>query len=674
MQSAARGRYRHRCRRAGQCGPPRRGGDALMDTDISNFPHGVRGYERDTLMSLWYTPLVLSLALTAATDERNIRLGREIPTLSYADQPYIVQTDDGAWLCAVTTGTGHEGAPGQNVATQRSADQGRTWSEPVFVEPLGGPETSYAVMLKVPSGRIYIFYNHNTDNIREIPMDRGPGLPPGVCRRVDSLGYYVFKYSDDGGRSWSEQRYPVPVREMEIDRLNPFQGRVRYFWNVGKPLIHEGVAYLSLHKVGGIGEGFFTSSEGVLLRCEEIVTELDPAQFRWETLPQGDAGLRTPPGGGTIAEEQSYVVLSDGTFYSIYRTIDGHPACAYSRDRGRHWTTPRYETFADGRPMKHPRAANFVWKCENGKYLYWFHNHGGRFIGEHPRVRSIAYDDRNPVWLCGGVEVDGPDGQEIRWSQPEIVLYDDDPYVRISYPDLIEEGGEYFLTETQKEVARLHPLDSTLLESLWSQLSDPQPAEDGILLALPPTDAAMPGSCTLPALPAFTARDTTRLDYGSRDLRQGFSLDLWLRLDSLEAGQVILDNRDDEGRGFCLQTTPRQTLELILHDGRSESRWDCDPGWLEAGKRHHVAAIVDGGPKVIMFVVDGRLCDGGGARQFGWGRFNPHYRGPSGNSTLLVGSSLRGEVLSLRIYGRALRTSEAIGNFVRHQAEGASAQ
>jgi hypothetical protein len=363
---------------------------------------------------------------------------------------------------------------------------------------------------------------------------------------------------------------------MDIDRGNPFQGRIRYFWNVGKPFVHDGAAFVSLHKVGGIGAGFFTSSEGVLLKSANILTERDPEKIQWETLPEGEFGLRTPPGGGPIAEEQSCVVLSDGSFFSVYRTIDGYPASAYSRDGGYHWSTPRYQTYADGRRMKHPRAANFVWKCSNGNYLYWFHNHGGRFIGDHPQVRAIAYDDRNPVWLCGGVEADSPEGKVIRWSQPEIVLYDDDPYVRISYPDLVEEDGAFFLTETQKDVARVHPLDRSLLEGLWSQLSDPQPAGDGLLLTLPAEGEAMPAQCALPALPAFTTRDTARVDFGMKDQRQGFTLDLWLRLDSLEPGQVVLDNRTADGRGFCLETTPRGSVAIVLNDGRSESRWDCD--------------------------------------------------------------------------------------------------
>jgi hypothetical protein len=606
-------------------------------------------------------------------DARDIRTGWEIPTLTYSDQPFIVKTDDGAWLCAVTTGVGHEGQPGQIVTTQRSTDRGRTWSAPVAVEPADGPEASYAVLLKVPGGRIYVFYNHNTDNIREIPLDRGPGQPPGVCRRVDSLGYFVFKYSDDGGCSWSANRYPIPMRLMEIDRENPFGGKVLYFWNVGKPFTHDGVAYISLHKVGGIGEGFFTRSEGVLLKSTNLLTERDPEKITWETLPEGDSGLRTPPGGGPIAEEQSYAVLSDGSFYSVYRTIDGHPACAYSRDAGRHWTTPQYQQYGDGRTMKHPRAANFIWKCSNGKYLYWFHNHGGRFILEHPQRRSIAYNDRNPVWLCGGEEIDSPQGKMIRWSQPEIVLYDDDPFVRMSYPDLVEDEGEFYLTETQKDKARVHKVDRTLLEGLWSQATNSQVARDGIVVEWPAGGQSPAATSSLPALPAFVERDSSRADYGTKDRRQGFTIEAWVRLQNLEAGQIVLDNRTDAGQGFCLQTTTRGTLEIVLNDGRSESRWDCDPGVLKAGELHHVVAIVDGGPKVISFVVDGALCDGGDFRQFGWGRLNPHYRGPQGDAMLRIRNTLDAEVLGVRLYGRALRTSEAIGNF-RHGCTGAKSE
>lgn len=587
-------------------------------------------------------------------DPRHLNNGWQIPSEGYCDQPYVVKTDDGAWLCIMTTGAGHEGATGQHVVSTRSMDCGRTWSELVDVEPADGPEASYAVLLKVPSGRVYAFYNHNTDNVRRVKADNPP-FGDGYCTRVDSLGHYVFKYSDDHGRSWSEQRFDVPVREMDIDRQNADGGRLRYFWNVGKPFVAHGAAFVSLHKVGGFGDGFFTSNEGVLIRSENILTEGDPAKITWETLPEGERGLRAPAGGDTVASEHSYSVLSDGSFYCVYRTIDGHPACAYSRDGGRTWSDPEYKKFPDGRLFKHPRAANFAWRCANGHYLYWFHNHGGRFIREHPAQRSNAYEDRNPVWLCGGIETDSPEGRVIQWSEPEIVLYDDDPYIRMSYPDLVEVDGQYYLTETQKDVARVHRIDPSLLQGLWGQFERADLTREGQLLEV---DEPGPAVVDMPALPPFVRRSGLS-PYGTDDLRTGFSLELWFQLDSSVAGRVLLDTRLENGQGFVLQHKGNGQLELVLDDGRTRASWDSDPRAVSVGKRHHAVVIVDGGPNVISFVVDGRLCDGGDFRQFGWGRFSPHLRHANGSPRLLID----GAIDLLRVYGRALRTSEAISNF-----------
>lgn len=341
---------------------------------------------------------------------RNIKTGLVIPDETYSDQPYLVKTADGAWLCVLTTGTGHEGASGQHIISQRSLDSGKSWIDKRDVEPGDGPEASYSVLLKAPSGRVFVFYNHNTDNIRAVKGDKPP-YQDGLVKRVDSQGYFVFKYSDDHGKSWSSRRYTIPIRPFEIDRKNPYGGTIQFFWNVGRAFAHNGSAYVPLSKVGGFGEGFFTSSEGALLQSANLFTEKDPVNAQWNTLPDGELGLRTPPNGGPIAEEQSYVVLSDGSFYCVYRTIDGHPAYSYSRDGGHTWDTPQYLRYANGRLVKHSRAANFVWKCENGKYLYWFENHGGRFIREHRNRRGMAYDDRNPSWLLGGVESDSPGGR-----------------------------------------------------------------------------------------------------------------------------------------------------------------------------------------------------------------------------------------------------------------------
>lgn len=595
--------------------------------------------------------LLASVALVAA-DARHISAGREIPSEGYADQPYIVKTDDGAWLCVITTGEGREGQSGQHVVSMRSTDHGRTWSKPVDVEPASGPEASYAVLLKAPSGRVYVFYNHNTDNVRRVIAAK-PAYPDGFVARVDSIGHFVFKYSDDHGRSWSARRFSIPMRDFEIDRNNAYGGKLKFFWNVGKAFIHRGAAYVPLHKVGGFGEGFFTSSEGALLRSENILTERDPEKIAWETLPEGERGIRAPAGGGPIAEEQSFSELSDGSLFCVFRTIDGHPACTYSRDGGRTWEPPQYLRYADGRLVKHPRAANFAWRCENGKYLYWFHNHGGRFIREHPHRRSIAYEDRNPVWLAGGVERDGPRGREIAWSQPEIILYDDDPLIRMSYPDLVEDGGRYFVTETQKNIGRVHELDPTLLEGLWSQFEARAAPRAGLIL-----DAAGGAPAQAPALPAFLQR-SGRLDHATQDLRAGLTLELWLHLASASPGQQLAANRTTDGRGFAVQTTAGGAIEIVMNDGRTESRWTSDPGTLAPGRMQHCVIVIDGGPKIITFIVDGRLQDGGDARQFGWGRYHPHLKTLEGAPQI----NLHREVARLRIYNRALRTSEAIASW-----------
>lgn len=584
-------------------------------------------------------------------DWRNIRTGREIPTQSYSDQPYIVTTEDGAWLCVMTTGAGTEGATGQHVVSLRSRDQGRSWEPAVALEPADGPEASYAVLLKAPGGRIFAFYNHNTDNVRRVRADNPP-FSDGWCRRVDSLGHFVCKFSDDHGRSWSDGRFDLPVREMAIDRDNADGGQLRYFWNVGKPFVHDGAAFVSLHKVGGFGEGFFTRSEGVLLRSPDLLQVSDPADATWETLPEGDCGLRAPtPEGGSVAEEQSYSVLSDGSFYAVYRTIDGYPVHCYSRDGGRTWSAPKYKTYDDGRMMKNPRAANFAWRCSNGRYLYWFHNHGGPFVN-----RSNGYNDRNPVWLCAGEEVDGPHGRVIRWSQPEIVLYDDDPLVRMSYPDLVEDGDRLFLTETQKDKARVHEIDAAFLQTLWGQFELREVARRGLLLDW---KATAPAKLQAPSLPAFLQADTARHDYGTLNLRAGMTLDLVVHLDTLRPGQVLVDNRLPDGRGLCVQTTQHGTIEVVLNDGRSDNRWDCDRELLAPRTRHHVGIVIDGGPGVIHFVVDGAQCNGGADRQFGWGRLSPNLRAANGATELRVGAGLEG----LRVYGRALMTTEVIGNW-----------
>lgn len=564
------------------------------------------------------------------SDRRNITTGTVIPDESYSDQPYVVITNDGNWLCVLTTGKGVEGQGGQHIVSTISTDKGKTWSELVDIEPANGPEASWVMPLKIPSGRVYAFYTYNRDNLRQVNSNN-----PAIGRRVDTMGAYMFKYSDDHGRTWSRERFEIPMRNMRIDRENTHSGKVQFFWGVGKPIVSQrGYAIFGFAKVGKWGDpGTMVESQGCFLRSDNILTERDPRRIRWTLLPDGDEGLRAPK--GPVSDEANLVELSDGSLYATYRTIDGYNCHAYSRDKGHTWTSPAYATYTpNGRRIKHPRAANFVRKFSNGRFLLWFHNHGGEaaHTPEWTNNRTGYYRNRNPGWICGGVERSG----FIHWSQPEILLYDDDPAVRISYPDFVEDGGRFYITETQKEVARVHEIDRALLYGVWNESSSV--SRDGLVV-----DHRGAGPIDLPRLPG------------------SFALDFWVRFRELTPGQVLLDSGSVK-----LTTSERFTLQLVLNDGQRTATWDCDPGThpgtLRVGQWQHVAAIVDAGPRIISFVIDGEFNDGGAARQYGWSRYDRQLSELAAGQAH-VAPKLHGEMGPLRLYNRYLRTAEAVAHF-----------
>ena len=83
--------------------------------------------------------------------------------------------------------------------------------------------------------------------------------------------------------------------------------------------------------------------------------------------------------------------------------------------------------------------------------------------------------------------------------------------------------------------------------------------------------------------------------------------------------------------------------------------------------RHHLGIAVDAGPKMISFVVDGKLCDGGpdlAAWPNGHLLFDPLLGdvGGGAGAAVTAGSGAAGVVLA-RLYPRVLYTSELVGNW-----------
>ena len=577
-------------------------------------------------------------------DPRHLESGNKIPMESYCDQPYVVITKDGNWLCVLTTGAGHEGSTGQHVAATTSKDQGKTWSRLVDIEPSSGPEASWVVPLIVPSGRVYAIYTYNGDEVRSLP---------GSKRQIrsDMLGWYCFKYSDDDGKTWSK-RYRIPIRTTAADRGNQWKGEVNIFWGIDKPKVSDQGVTFCFTK---LGRYMLEQGEGWLIHSDNILTEQDPEKIHWKLLPNGEHGLRMPE-FGSIQEEHNHVVIGPGEFYVVYRTQTGYPCHTYSRDGGKTWTDPVQMTYSpDGRKIKNQRACPKLFACANGKYLFWFHNHS-----------QTSFFYRNPAWLVGGVVRDG----KMHWSEPEIVLFhhdvpaDDQRFhgspIKLrgmSYPDLIEQDGKYWITETKKTVARVHEIDPALLEGLWKQLEGKgEVTQKGLVLDLDAA-AAKAQSVDMPRLVDLSQGDAV-----------GFAVDLKIKFaDNGKESQVVLDSRDEQGRGLSIGVDKDGALNIYFSDGNHSGRWASDAGLLKPGKTHHVTAIVDGGPSIITFVVDGKLCDGGERRIRGWGRFDPKVGDINGSDKLRIAPSFAGEVLHLRVYDRYLRTSEAVGNFQASQ-------
>ncbi len=561
----------------------------------------------------------------ATTDMRDISRGISIYEHGYCDQPYVVVAEDGAWVCVFTTSAAREGATSQYIVCTVSKDQGRTWSAPVPIESPDSPEASWAMPLLTRFGRIYVFYVYNGDDVRT--------LPDGSPMRADTHGWYCYRYSEDSGSTWSERRR-LPMRVTAADRRNDFSGEVQMFWGIGKPITHGDTAWFAFSK---LSRYFLIDSEGWFYRSDNVLTERDVDNVVWELLPEGDHGLRHPD-FGSVQEEHNLAPLANGDLYCVYRTTLGYVAESYSRDGGRSWSVPERMRYADGRPIKNPRACPRVWRCKNGNFLFWFHNHSG-----------TDFKDRNPAWLSGGVEQSG----RIVWSQPEIVLYGEDLSYdtgRFSYPDLIEGDNNYWITTTQKTRATIHEVDVPLIEGLWAQLKPDAYAVDipGPAASYCSTIAGTPGAAgdeptrfALPALPSLGDGGIT----------------LELLLGGNPGEEHLLDGLQENGDGFALTATGT----LVVQHGDRRFEAPLSGANLAEALPAHLVLVLDGSAAILSVILNGRLLDGGEQDQYGWHRL------PSDLSDQRPVNSLQihPAVTWLRVYDQPLRSAQAIALY-RH--------
>lgn len=553
--------------------------------------------------------------ISIQSDPRNIETGWEIPSEHYCDQPYVVITPSGDWVCIMTTGYGREGQPGQHIVATISQDQGKTWCDLIDIERSDDTESAYAVPFITPAGRIYAFYNYNGDR-----FDGG--------RRNDELGWYVFRFSDDGGRTWSDQRYRIPMRVTQVDRENSFDGAVQLFWGIGKPIVKDDVLYLPFSKMAQYPQDH---NEGWIFVSDNILSETNPEHISWALQPEGDAGIKNPS-FSSVQEEHNIALLDNGSIICIYRTTMGYAAQSISSDDARSWSEPEIMCEKPGgRGMKTPRACPMIWKISSGRYLFWYHNNSTFSFG--------AEGNRNPVWLSGGIERNG----QIEWSQPEILLYSPEKIIGMSYPDLIQANGCYWTAHTNKTVARINKIDNSLIEGLFHQETAATVPADGLILE---SDNCLQ-TIDWPVLPGLLAGG-------------GFTVSLRFCCTDLSARGILLDTRGPTGQGIVISISDQKRLKIELIGQRHWVSWDTDPGQIQEGRLHHVTFIVDGAAKVLSVVVDGTLCDGGTTRPYGWCHIPDELNLVNGSLQAQLGSGFSGTIETVHVFNRYLRTSEAI--------------
>lgn len=354
----------------------------------------------------------------------------------YSDMPYMVALPDGDLVSTLTINDGAEGGAAQRVVVIHSTDKGHTWDAPVELEPADGPESSWAMPWLSSTGRLYVFYAYNVDDVRLVPNNDGVG----GSARVDSVGVIAYKSSTDGGHTWSE-RGTLELPETSIDLRNPWGGGHRLFWLSGHPVERDGAVYLGVSKSGTVRwDSQFIDTEAFVLAVREGgagVLAVDHLSSRISTA-------------GAVNEEPSQIVFPDGTVNVVFRTTAGQLGEAWSTDDGATWTVD-WAHDADGNIVPQPRAKGAQFLLPDGRIFLWGHNNSvvpnpGSFNGP-----------RNPVFYRIGHRV----GDRVAWGPARMLLSDPNPETRISYPSVVVVGDELLVAATDKATARIFrfPLD-----------------------------------------------------------------------------------------------------------------------------------------------------------------------------------------------------------------------
>jgi sialidase-1 len=180
----------------------------------------------------------------------------------------------------------------------KSTDQGKTWGQP-FTLVANPPSPGYFChpsFLRLSNGEILSSYIYATG--AETPY----------------YGHSYYRRSPDEGKTWSEQFVMTPhpgCVYIHNDRLQSLStGRIL--------TIAEYKAHMpsTADHAGFVGMSFFSDNRGYVWQASKNTVDMYPVEF----------------------QEADAVELKDGRIMLFARTYNGHPARAYSNDKGETWS------------------------------------------------------------------------------------------------------------------------------------------------------------------------------------------------------------------------------------------------------------------------------------------------------------------------------------------------
>jgi len=317
-------------------------------------------------------------------------------------------------LCAVWTQSTLEKATDLHIAFAKSGDGGRTWSAPMTIAGPGGGKgmACWGFPMVSKSGRIYVLHNRHI-GVNDM-FTHTTGLMEGT-------------YSDDGGTTWSEGQTIARPR-TRWDNPDPAIPGNWIVWQRPNRLSNGKyyVGYTHWVSPSAPRQGPWKISSVVeFMRFENLDDDPEPADLKISWHAHDEKALQLDVlghSGVPVIQEPSIVTLPDGRLFCVCRTGTGNPWYVISDDVGDTWSEPCVLRQSDHHlPLRNPVSPCPLYRVGEKEYVFFFHNHDGRFGGWGP---SDTVYIRRPIWMCRALFRPNAK-QPLSFSEPRF-FYDDD--------------------------------------------------------------------------------------------------------------------------------------------------------------------------------------------------------------------------------------------------------